>query len=65
MNRKLLSQHIQIGKGLPAILCGNLEVPCRQRRKNKSCRCDACGYAVQTAGNPIWMKKFLLEYSKL
>ena len=65
MNRKLISQHIQIDKKLPAILCGNLEVLCRQRRKNKSCRCDACGYAIHTASNPIWMKKFLLEYSKL
>ena len=54
----------EVNKKLPAILCGNLKVPCGRRTKNKSCRCDACAYAIDTAGRELLTKKFLLAYVK-
>ncbi len=64
MNKKLMTEHIQIDKRLPSILCGNLKVLCRQRKDNKSCKCSACGYAIKTHGFPLNMKEVLMAYSK-
>jgi len=64
MDRKLLTKHIQIDQKLPAILCGNLKIPCGQRRKNRSCKCSACGYAIQTHNFPLNMKEVLVAYSR-
>ncbi len=64
MDRKLLTRHIQMDKKLPAILCGNLKVPCCRRRANRSCKCAACSYAIKTHDFPLNMKAVLVAYSK-
>lgn len=54
----------EVNKLLPEILCGNLSLPCCRRRKNKSCKCRECAYAISTVGKELLDKKFLLAYSR-
>jgi len=50
-----------INFSLPPNLCGNTRVLCGKRRKNGSCRCDACAYNISTGGLPLMEKALLLE----
>lgn len=47
---------------LPRIICLSLDTPCGQRRKNKSCKLDACGYSIDTSKMSYPDKKFMLLY---
>lgn len=54
----------QLNMELPALICGEPDLPCGKRRKNKACHNPECWRSIPTTGKQVQEKAILLAYAK-